>query len=88
MTGKAKYVSGDAWLDNPDIYADDERVYLFHDYTETCSIQNGTYLWGLGPVSDPAAVDEKGNVYLIYADKNLRIITLHPNTAICTRRTG
>jgi predicted transcriptional regulator len=70
-TGQTKSVSGDAWLDNPGIYADSERVYLFHDYTETVFGQNGTFLWGIGPVSDPAAVDEAGNAYLMYADENL-----------------
>ncbi|HEY3422894.1 MAG TPA: PQQ-binding-like beta-propeller repeat protein, partial [Methanocellaceae archaeon] len=67
-TGMAKNVSGDAWLDNPAIYVDDERVYLFHDYLETVLDKNGTYLWGWGPASDPAAVDDMGNVYFVYAD--------------------
>ncbi|WP_424358475.1 winged helix-turn-helix transcriptional regulator [Methanocella sp. MCL-LM] len=39
-------------------------LYVFHGYNESAIDANGTLLWTIGGVSDPAAVDEAGNVYV------------------------
>lgn len=42
------------------------RLYVFHGYNETAIDTNGTPLWTIGDVTDPAAVDDNGNVYLTH----------------------
>lgn len=49
------------------IEARDGRIYVFHGYNESVYASNGTLLWSVENVSDPAAVDEGGNVYLMEA---------------------
>lgn len=51
---------GDARVD-----AHGDRVYVFHDYNETVIDKNGTILWNIPGVTDPAAVDEQGHVYCV-----------------------
>jgi DNA-binding MarR family transcriptional regulator len=59
------------WPNNPlsDAYisARNGLAYIFHDYNETVICANGTVLWNVEDVSDPAAVDEIGNVYVMNA---------------------
>jgi len=63
------YVSRDRWEDTSysdvrvDAYGD--RVYVFHAYNETVISDDGSVLWSVGNVSNPAAVDERGFVYCI-----------------------
>lgn len=47
------------------VYAAGGRAYVFHDYNETVVDENGTVLWTAGNVSSPAAVDERGFVYVV-----------------------
>jgi predicted DNA-binding transcriptional regulator len=59
------------WPNNPlsDAYisARNGQAYVFHGYNETAVGANGTVLWNVENVSDPAPVDENGNVYLMNA---------------------
>ena len=58
-------IYGGASLDAASIYAANDRVYVFHDYEETVLDRNGSVLFTLNNVSDPAAVDENGYIYTI-----------------------
>lgn len=40
-------------------------VYVFHNFNETVIGSNGTVLWNVASVSDPAAVDRDGYVYCV-----------------------
>ncbi|MGA9138606.1 MAG: PQQ-binding-like beta-propeller repeat protein, partial [Methanocella sp.] len=52
----------DAW-----IQVSDDRLYVYHSYLLEVLGTNGTLLYRIPDVSDPPAVDEKGNVYLMRA---------------------
>jgi predicted transcriptional regulator len=41
------------------------KIYVFHNFNETVVAPNGTVLWSVAGVSDPAAVDEDGYVYCV-----------------------
>lgn len=41
------------------------KLYIFHGYNETAVEDDGTVLWTISNVANPAAVDEEGNVYLL-----------------------
>jgi predicted transcriptional regulator len=56
---------GNASLDTASIYAYGDRVYVFHDYTETVIDRSGKVLFSIDGVSDPAAVDERGYIYTV-----------------------
>lgn len=56
---------GSASLDTASIHAYGDRVYVFHDYKETVIDKNGSVLFTIDGVSDPAAVDELGYVYTV-----------------------
>ncbi len=43
------------------------KLYVFHGYNETIIDDSGKVLWTIGNVSDPAAVDEEGNLYVLNA---------------------
>lgn len=47
------------------VYAGGGRVYVFNDYNETVVDENGRILWTVGNVSSPAAIDERGFVYVV-----------------------
>lgn len=47
------------------IKASRDRVYVFHDFNETVISNDGTILWNVENVSDPAVVDEEGFVYCV-----------------------
>ena len=50
------------------IFAQNGRVYVFHDYNETVvDADNGTILWSVDNVADPVSVDENGFVYSVPA---------------------
>jgi predicted transcriptional regulator len=55
------------YVDATAIRAAGDRIYIFHDYTETVVDGRGTVLFTLRDVSDPASVDERGNVYVVRA---------------------
>ena len=42
-----------------------DRVYVFHDYTETAVGLDGKVLFSIDNVAEPAAVDEQANLYLV-----------------------
>lgn len=46
-----------------------DRIYLFHDYTEDVLDTGGKLLFRIGNVSDPAAVDGLGQIYVVHAVK-------------------
>jgi predicted transcriptional regulator len=56
---------GSSALDTVSIHARDGRVYVFHDYKETVIDGSGHVLFTIANVSDPAAVDENGNIYAV-----------------------
>lgn len=73
MAGAMNRIQGwgadnDAWLDSPNIQVDDSQVYLFHDNKLNVVNVNGTFTWGVTRVSDPPAIDDAGNVYLLHAE--------------------
>lgn len=43
------------------------RLYVYHDHREDVLRDNGSLLFTLNNVSEPAAVDEKGNAYIVKA---------------------
>ncbi len=56
---------GGASLDTASIQAANGRVYVFHDYQETVIDGNGSVLFTIANVSDPAAVDDRGYIYTV-----------------------
>lgn len=46
-----------------------DRIYLFHDYTEDVLDLGGKLLFSIDNVSDPAAVDDLGQIYVVHAVK-------------------
>jgi predicted transcriptional regulator len=56
---------GSSSIDTASIQAHDGRVYVFHDYKETVIDKNGSVLFTINDVSDPAAVDERGYIYTV-----------------------
>jgi predicted transcriptional regulator len=52
-------------LDTASIHAYGDRIYVFHDYKETVIGKNGSVLFTIDGVSDPAAVDERGYIYAV-----------------------
>jgi predicted transcriptional regulator len=56
---------GGASLDTASIHAYGDRIYVFHDYKETVIDKNGSVLFTIDGVSDPAAIDEAGNIYTV-----------------------
>ncbi len=56
---------GGASLDTASIRACGDRIYVFHDNKETVIGRGGSVLFTIDGVSDPAAVDEAGNIYTI-----------------------
>ncbi len=56
---------GGASLDTADIRACGDRIYVFHDYKETVIGKNGSVLFTIEGVSDPAAIDERGYIYTV-----------------------
>ncbi len=55
------------YVDSTAIRAVSDRIYVFHNYTETVVDQHGKVLFVLQDVSDPASVDEHGNIYIVRA---------------------
>lgn len=51
------------------LQASGDRVYVFHDYTETVVGSDGKVLFELRNVSRPAAVDEAGHIFIVRAEK-------------------
>ena len=62
--GQPSDSSSDWVLGDVAIKASGSRVYVFHNFNETVLDLNGTVLWNVANVSDPAAADEKGYLYL------------------------
>lgn len=61
------------------IQASGDRVYVFHDYTETVVGKDGKVLFELADVSRPASVDEEGHIFTVKAVKpTLSASTLQP----------
>ncbi|CAJ35509.1 winged helix-turn-helix transcriptional regulator [Methanocella arvoryzae] len=56
--------TGIEFADTTTIRALGDRVYVFHDYTEIVADKNGKVLFTIPDISDPAAVDEAGNLYV------------------------
>lgn len=56
-----------AWSSNAIIHSQNNRIYFFHEYNETVIDSDGSILWNLENISDPAAIDEDGFVYAAYA---------------------
>ena len=57
---------GGALLNTASVQASNGRVYVFHDYEETViDSSSGHVLFTIPNVSDPAAVDESGNIYTV-----------------------
>jgi hypothetical protein len=56
---------GGASLDTASIRAYGDRIYVFHDYKETVISKNGSVLFTIDGVSDPAAIDERGYIYAV-----------------------
>lgn len=46
-----------------------DRIYIFHDYTEEILSDNGMLLSRIDNASEPGAIDEAGNVYIVPAIK-------------------
>ena len=57
------------WMPIEDVFisATSDRIYVYHPYSVTVLDTNGTFLFRLDNVSDPAAVDEQGNIYTVNA---------------------
>ena len=55
------------YYDDTTIRAVGDRVYVFHDYNETVIDRSGKVLFVIPNVSDPAAIDENGCVYVTRA---------------------
>ncbi|MGA9140433.1 MAG: hypothetical protein WBZ29_09430 [Methanocella sp.] len=53
--------------DDTTIRAIGDRIYVFHDYNETVIDRNSKVLFVIPNVSDPAAIDENGCVYVTRA---------------------
>lgn len=51
------------------VHASGDRIYIFHDYTETVVDRQGNILFELTDVSSPASVDEAGNIFIVRAEK-------------------
>ncbi len=49
------------------IQASGDRVYVFHDYTETVVGTDGKVLFELPGVAAPASVDEEGHIFIVRA---------------------
>ena len=72
----------DGWtqIDNVMITCSSGRIYVYHPYNLTVLDDNGSFLFRLDNVSDPAAVDEYGDVYAVPAVKPSTYISdLVPN---------
>ncbi|MGA9140905.1 MAG: winged helix-turn-helix transcriptional regulator [Methanocella sp.] len=73
LTLKSLMVTLYEWSDGNATYSDaflrayNGRVYAFHGYNETVIDASGKVLWTVENVSDPGAVDEGGNLYLMNA---------------------
>ena len=59
----------DHWLPIEDVFisASSDRLYVYHPYSVTVLDSNGTFLFRLDNISDPAAVDEHGDIYTVNA---------------------
>ena len=57
------------WMPIEDVFisATSDRIYVYHPYSVTVLDTSGTFLFRLDNVSDPAAVDEQGNIYTVNA---------------------
>jgi len=54
---------------NVAIKASGDRVYVFHDYTETVVGTDGKVLFEIPNVARPASVDEEGHIFIVKAEK-------------------
>lgn len=54
-----------------DLYSQGGRIFAFYGYNETVLAANGTTLFSVEDVSDPAAVDEEGYIYLVKAETTI-----------------
>ncbi|MGA9140434.1 MAG: hypothetical protein WBZ29_09435, partial [Methanocella sp.] len=52
------------YLDSTTVRAIGDLIYLFHDYNETVIDKDGRVLFTVSDISDPASIDEAGNLYV------------------------
>jgi Uncharacterized protein conserved in archaea len=52
------------YLDSTTVRAIGDQVYLFHNYNETVIDAEGRIVFTIPDISDPAAIDEYGNLYV------------------------
>ncbi|BAI61220.1 conserved hypothetical protein [Methanocella paludicola SANAE] len=52
-------------FDNVNIEAKNGRIYVFNDYNETILNNKGDILFKICNISDPASIDENGNIYVV-----------------------
>ncbi|HMK46589.1 MAG TPA: winged helix-turn-helix transcriptional regulator [Methanocella sp.] len=51
------------------VQAAGDRVYIYHDYTETVVGKDGNVLFELTNVSRPASIDEEGHIFIVKSEK-------------------
>lgn len=61
--------TGTEYADATTIRAMGDRIYVFHGYSETVVDRSGKVLFTLHDVSDPASIDEYGNIYVVRATR-------------------
>jgi len=62
-------------LSDAHISVSNGTLYVFHGYNETTIDANGTLLWTIGGVTDPATVDETGNIYVVGVSSLPKVVT-------------
>ncbi|HEY3273745.1 MAG TPA: PQQ-binding-like beta-propeller repeat protein [Methanocella sp.] len=59
-----------SWDSYLTIAARDDRIYLYHNYTETVLDSDGHFLFNIDNVFAPAAIDEAGYMYVVSMGNN------------------
>ncbi len=55
------------YFSDANVFAQGNRIYVYHDHNETILDKNGSILWNIDNVADPVSVDEDGFVYSVPA---------------------
>ncbi len=66
-------------FDDINIIAKNDRIYVFDDYNETVLSNRGDILFKIQNISDPASIDENGNIYVVMS-KNPEILPFFNGT--------
>lgn len=72
------------WLPVEDvfIYAQHDRIYVYHPDSLAVMDANGSFLFRIDNVSDPAAVDEYGNIYAVSASADAGSMKINPSDTV------